>query len=162
MNSVGTSSFFGFEGLRIIVPGILGLGLAQAVLDTVAPALYETSGLRETSTAVAFSLALGIFLYFVDLPSRSPVAAQADPSRTFQEIINYEGKPYLTKNHYYIAFDTVLPVALRERSSYFTAIFRIGFEAILLTSTAALVVFLLRDMCRVIQMSRFVFPCFFG
>lgn len=93
--------------------------------------------LRDLPTAAGGTLAAGLFLYFVDLPSFTPLY---DRQPAIEYVLN-EGSQTLARterlNRYFIIFDTKLPPQLRDRSAYFTAMYRIGFEIVLLLEIAA-------------------------
>ena len=142
MNGFPGPSFFSYEGLRILISGLFAYGLIRAA----APAFLADDALVEladASTVAVIALASGLMLYFVDLPSFTPLVKTQPAMARIRDIGRAANLgPYVAENRFYIAFDTLFPPTLRDRGSYFLEIYRIGFEAILLTSVGATVLWL--------------------
>lgn len=141
--NVGSTPFFAYEGLRILIPGSLAYGLLLASI----PVVEGLETIRDGGTGVVITLSIGFFLYFVDLPAFGPLYRNQEGLQFFESLGAPAGLDhYEIRNRYFIAFDTLLPPALRDRSSYFLEIYRIGFESILLLVVGGIAFWLRSDV----------------
>jgi len=138
MGEISSSSFEFYEGLRVLVPGGLVVGLYAAVAETFGLGGSVTIG--SALVAVLATLAAGFVLLFLDLPARAAVFQYGAPEphlRSWADVKPPEGASYL--NVYYEILDVEVPPGIRNRIHYLGAIYRIGFESVYLAAAAVLV-----------------------
>ena len=77
MNEVSSSSFEFYEGLRVLVPGSLAVGLFAAATRTFG--VGDAITFEDAVIAVVATLAIGFVLLFVDVPARAAVFCVRGP-----------------------------------------------------------------------------------
>lgn len=139
LSEVGPGSFAEYEGIRVVIPGLLTYGVAVATFRTVAPS-EKASLLENPLTGIVATLAIGLLLYFLDVPARSAAYAKNQPTdylnEKFPEIHSGE---LLTA--YLLLLNTRMPSNTRNRALYMGSMFRIGVEMILALAIASSAVF---------------------
>lgn len=139
LSEVGPGSFDSYEGIRIVIPGLLAYGVAVATFRTVAPS-ENTALLENPITGIVAALAIGLLLYFLDIPARAASYAKNQPTDYLNE--QYPDKPrneLLTA--YFLLLNTRMPANTRNRALYMGSMFRIGMEMILILAAASSAVF---------------------
>ncbi len=134
---VDATSFEFYEGIRILVPGALAVGIADGVARTVST---DGHGLGlGTVQAVVAALAAGLVFYFVDAPSKAAVMAPLQPTSHLAqwELQTKPGTGLL--NNYFVMLDVLIPAGIKARALYMGSMFRIGYEAIYMLAFASVV-----------------------
>jgi predicted permease len=135
VGGVRPESFDFYEGIRIVIPGGFAAGLLLAsfgTVDFVAGLAIASSGFA----LVGLVLALGLVLYFLDLPYKSAVYSSHQPTELLAAW--YKKPEREVVSLYFHLLDTELPSLIRSRALYMGSIFRIGFETVLLVALAQL------------------------
>jgi hypothetical protein len=139
VTEINSSSFEFYEGLRVLLPGGMVVGLYSAAAVTFGGA---DAHLRpDAFTALALAFLTGLFLLFLDVPAGAAVFSYLSPVSfldSWEGIRPFEGASTLTA--YYEVLDTEVPAAIRSRTYYLGAIYRIGFEALYFSAAALWVV----------------------
>lgn len=145
VGEIGATSFDAYEGIRIVIPGAVAVGVAGAVERTLHAGPAVIGG--DTGLTILLALAVGLVLYYLDLPSRSAGYLQRDqPS---QELTRRYGRsharpdglrPLDVLNRYFLLFDTEMPTTIRNRSLYMGSMYRIAFEALVASTLASSIV----------------------
>ncbi len=127
---VDAASFEFYEGIRILIPGAISLGLTEGVVRTVST---DGSGLG-LGTFVSFvaALLIGLVFYFVDAPAKAAVALPLRPTDILFSwgVAPREGTN--TVNNYFVMLDDDVPAPVRARALYMGSMYRIGFETVYL------------------------------
>jgi hypothetical protein len=127
---IDASSFEFYEGIRILVPGAITLGLAEGVVRTVSS---DGAGLGlSTFESFVASLLIGLVFYFVDAPAKAAVAVPLRPTDTLFSWNVTPRKGTNTVNNYFVMLDQDIPGPIRARALYMGSMYRIGFEAVYL------------------------------
>jgi hypothetical protein len=136
LNQVSSSSFEFYEGLRVLVPGSLAVGLFAAAARTFG--LGDAITFEDAVIGVVATLAIGFVLLFVDVPARAAVFAHDAPAQFMRSWADLEPLPPGSNhlNVYYELLDAEFPPVLRDRINYLGVIFRIGFEMVYLAALA--------------------------
>lgn len=139
VGEVSPSSFDSYEGIRIVIPGLVGFGTGVAAFSTVAP--DEGLGLVENAfVGLVAALVIGLFLYYWDMPARSAAYNENQPTDYLEEQ-HPEVKSYELLTAYLLLLNTKMPSNTRNRSLYMGSMYRIGVEMILSLGIAVYVVF---------------------
>ena len=136
--SVNSGAFEFYEGLRILIPGSFVLAIYVAVGNTFG--FVSGGGGIDVLPGLVGALFAGLFLFFVDVPSRAAVFAFESPERVLR---GWGRRPPPGGNHlnvYYEILDTIFPTGIRSRTYYLGVIYRIGFESIYLLALPAVAV----------------------
>lgn len=134
-DGIDAASFDSYEGIRILIPGALALGLGEGMARTV-NADHSGLGLG-TFTSFIVALLIGLGFYFVDAPAKATVMQPLRPTDT---LFAWNVKPRAgttTVNLYFVMLDEKIPASIRNRSLYMGSMYRIGFEAIYLLIAAS-------------------------
>ncbi len=141
-------SFDLYEGIRIIIPGATAVGIGQGISSTISTG---DTLLVDSPLGVAFLVVVaGFLLRLVDLPSTSAVYRTGQPEDLIASWASESnrakrGNPPSTRvlrRHVFYLMDVELPPNIRSRSLYQGSIFRIGFEAILMSALSSIGVWL--------------------
>lgn len=130
-SEAGSATQFEFyEGIRILIPGALAVGLTTAVGRTfgvTAPSLTNN-----TLGGVVAAVLIGLVFYYVDAPAKATVFAKGLPTEHLKElgVKPVGGKSML--NMFFVLSDEVMPASIKNRALYMGSMYRIGFEAIYL------------------------------
>jgi hypothetical protein len=125
---LGASSFEFYEGIRILIPGAVCVGLYAGVVATFG--LAAPTPHQNIIGALVAALIVGLLLHFMDFPSRSAVYRSELPDAELEE---WELPPDLSRaNFYFVLLDTDIPSGIRNRALYMGSMFRIGYELIYL------------------------------
>ena len=119
LSDVGSQSFEFYEGIRIIIPGALIVGLVDALQWTLDP----KHGLSiDTATAVVAAIAFGLLAYFVDLPRQSAFFNRDLPSDLMRKyydehLANTESDDVQVdhRNAFFVIADELMPAPIRAR-----------------------------------------------
>lgn len=135
VGDVQPTSFEFYEGIRILVPGALVVGVYQAIVASFDIAAPQPKA--DALGAIVAALAVGLVLYFIDLPAKTAYALNDQPH---QELAEWDVQPppgtgYL--NLYFVLLDQQVPSGIRARALYMGSMYRIGYEAIHLLAFAA-------------------------
>jgi hypothetical protein len=139
LSEVGPGSFAEYEGIRIVIPGLLTYGIAVGTFQTVAPS--EKATIFESPVAgIVASLTIGLLLYFLDVPARSAAFYKNQPTDYLKvEFPDIKSGELLTA--YLLLLNTRMPSNTRNRALYTGSMYRIGLEMILVAAMAISVVF---------------------
>ena len=135
VTSVNSGAFEFYEGLRILIPGSFVLAIYVAIGNTFG-FVSGAAGI-DVLPGLVGALFAGLFLFFVDVPSRAAVFAFESPERVLR---GWGHRPPPGGNHlnvYYEILDTIFPTGIRSRTYYLGVIYRIGFESIYLLALPA-------------------------
>jgi len=139
LSEVGPSSFDAYEGIRIVIPGLLTYGVVAATFCTLAPS-ERSSLLVNPLTGVVGALAIGLLLYFLDIPARAAAYSKNQPTdylkKQFPQISAGE-----LRTAYFLLLNTRMPANTRNRALYMGSMYRIGVEMILALAIATSGVF---------------------
>lgn len=138
---LNASGFDAYEGIRIVIPGAFALALYAAITATFGLDAPET--LDNALFGVVLSLAIGLLLYFIDLPGRAQIYLAAQPHKDLESWGVTAPSGMRMQNVYFVILDSVMPPGIRNRTLYFGSMFRIGFEVIYLAAASALAVLVL-------------------
>lgn len=139
LSEVGPGSFAEYEGIRIVIPGLITYGAAVATFRTVAPN-EEASLLENPLTSIVAALAIGLLLYFMDIPARSAAYNSNQPTDFLNdEFPSIRRGELLTA--YLLLLNTRMPSNTRNRALYMGSMYRIGTEMILAVAIASSTVF---------------------
>src|SRR5689334_9673491 len=101
------ASFEFYEGIRIIIPGALAVGLTDAIVRTAHPNGHGL-GLTTLPTLMA-TVVVGLLLYFVDLPAKTPYYRTDMPTDAMKEF----GKPRANiVSLFMVMLDTEVPAGI--------------------------------------------------
>lgn len=132
IGDIAAGSFDAYEGIRIAIPGALGVAAASEAYQTICMASSNPLT-GSAGVAIVAALILGLLFYFADIPAKSAAYEKDQPTRRLWEDYRTSG---LTRaefiNRYFILFDTDMPATIRNRSLYMGSMYRIGVEMILL------------------------------
>ncbi len=139
IGEVAPGSFDSYEGIRIVIPGLVTFATGVATFTTIAP--DEDLGLASDAfVGLVSALAIGLFLYFWDIPARSAAFNENQPTdyleREFPDV-----KPSEILTAYLLLLNTKMPSNTRNRSLYMGSMYRIGLEMILALGIATYLVF---------------------
>lgn len=139
---IDAASFEFYEGIRILIPGALTVGLAEGAARTLHA---DHSGLQlGTFNSFVAALLIGLVFYFVDAPAKAAVFVPLRPTDTlFSWRDARPRKGATTVNTYFVMLDEYIPGPIRARALYMGSMYRVGFEAIyllILASTAILTI----------------------
>jgi hypothetical protein len=139
IGEVAPGSFDSYEGIRIVIPGLVTFATGMATFTTIAP--DEDLGLASDAfVGLVSALAVGLFLYFWDVPARSAAFNENQPTdyleREFPDV-----KPSEILTAYLLLLNTKMPSNTRNRSLYMGSMYRIGLEMILALGIATYLVF---------------------
>ena len=139
ISEVSPSSFDSYEGIRIVIPGLVGFGVGLGAFATVAP--DQDLGIMENAfVGVVAALVLGLFFYYWDIPARSAAYNENQPTDYLEKEFPKE-KRFVVLTAYLLLLNTKMPSNTRNRSLYMGSMYRIGVEMILSLGIAAYVVF---------------------
>lgn len=141
----GTTSFDFYEGIRILIPGAVAVGLTESILNSV-PTFADFSLLPGVLGGVLLSLSAGLVLYFLDVPIKSAFYNYRQPTDLLAkrtQRVEREVRP-----GFFLIFDTEMPPIIRARALYMGSMFRIGFEGILLLGIAQYGIWIYSAVCR--------------
>jgi hypothetical protein len=127
---IDAASFEFYEGIRILIPGAITLGLAEGVTRTLS-ADGDGLGLG-TFASFVVALLVGLIFYFVDAPAKAAVVRPLRPTDT---LFSWKVRPRsgtTTVNNYFVMLDEDIPGPIRARALYMGSMYRIGFEAVYL------------------------------
>lgn len=128
------ASFEFYEGIRIIIPGALTVGLADAVVRTAHPDGHGL-GLTALPTVVA-AIVVGLLLYFVDVPTKTPYFRADQPTATLAQFGTPKGGLKIG-NLFWVILDREMPPGIKARALYMGSIYRIGYETVCLLALAS-------------------------
>ncbi len=135
---VDATSFEFYEGIRIILPGALTVGLADAVVRT---ASADGAGLGlDALPAVVAAILIGLAFHFIDAPAKATAYRTGLPTEALADF----GEPRVGKsvaNSYFVILDDDMPPGIKARALYMGSMYRIGYEAtflLIVTSTVVL------------------------
>src|SRR6266496_2231217 len=137
-DGLDAASFEFYEGIQIILPGALALGLVYVTFRS-----FTSTGAGidlNAASAVFAALLLGLLFYFVDAPAKAAVFQPLQPTDL---LISWGKRPregVSTLNAYFVMLDTVIPAPIRARALYMGSMYRIGFEAVYMLLTWGLVI----------------------
>jgi len=128
------ASFEFYEGIRIIIPGAIAVGLTDAVVRTAHPS-GDGLGLTALPTVVA-TVVVGLLFYFVDLPAKTPYYRTDMPTGAMADFGRPKSKAHIV-SLFLVFLDTEVPAGIKARALYMGSIYRIGYEAICLLALAS-------------------------
>jgi hypothetical protein len=135
----GASSFDSYEGIRIVIPGVIVFTAGYSTYLVIAPGNSDSLS-ADTLLSVVASLVVGLILYFWDLPARSAAFAELQPTNYLEEKFP-DFKPGVLLTAYLLILNTKMPANIRNRSLYMGSMYRIGLEMILALSLSSYIVF---------------------
>jgi hypothetical protein len=139
LSEVGPGSFAEYEGIRIVIPGLLTYGAVVAAFRTVAPS-EKASLLDNPLTGIVAALTIGLLLYFLDIPARSAGYSKNQPTDYLNDKYpSIRSGELLTA--YLLLLNTRMPSNTRNRALYMGSMYRIGVEMILALAFASSAVF---------------------
>lgn len=139
LSEVGPGSFDAYEGIRIVIPGLLTYGIASVAFRTVAPSEKATL-LENPLTGIVAALAIGLLLYYLDVPARAASYSANQPTDYLKE--QYPDiQPGELLTAYLLLLNTRMPSNTRNRALYMGSMYRIGVEMVLTLAIASSVVF---------------------
>jgi hypothetical protein len=141
ISEVGTQSFDFYEGIRIFIPATVAVAAAEALYRTLTGGGSSTLLTENVALAVVAVLFAGLFLYFLDIPTKFIAYRSAQPTEELERLAGTAGNVRAV-NAYFVLLDTVMPAQIRARSLYMGSIFRIGVEVILTLATCSFGIFL--------------------
>lgn len=136
---VDATSFEFYEGIRILVPGLIGVGVGDAVVQTIT-ASSTGLGLGALQSVVA-ALLLGLAYYFVDAPAKAAVIVPLRPTGHIHSWGSRTRPGTTLLNVYFVILDVSMPSGIKARALYMGSIYRIGFEIIYMLVVAVALVF---------------------
>ena len=136
---VAPGSFDSYEGIRIVIPGLITFAAALATFKTVAPG-QKIDFLDDPFIGLVAALVVGLILYFWDIPARAASYLDNQPT-DFLEKEYPHVNPSELLTAYLLALNTKMPANTRNRSLYMGSMYRIGIEMILALGLASAVVF---------------------
>lgn len=134
-DSSGATQFEFYEGIRIVLPGALAVGLANEISSTF------KLGLRLENNPVggiAAAILIGLIFYYVDAPAKATVYSQNLPTEHLKDLGITTPSGYRLVNLYFVLHDEVVPKGIRARGLYMGSMYRIGLEGIYLLMSSAL------------------------
>ena len=135
VGEVNSSAFEFYEGLRVLIPGGLAVGLYSAIQTTFGTPTADISS--NAIAALVVSLFIGLFLLFLDLPSGAAVFSYDAPVALLESWKDLKPAGRATHlNVYYEILDAEVPTGIRNRTHYLGAIYRIGFESVYFSATS--------------------------
>lgn len=139
VGEVGPSSFDAYEGIRIVIPGLIVYAAGLGAFRTLAPG-QDIGVLADPLVGLVGSLVLGLLLYYWDLPARAAAFNEKQPTEYLEERYpKINPSELLTK--YLLVLNDDMPANIRNRSLYMGSMYRIGLEMILGLGMASIVVF---------------------
>lgn len=135
----GASSFVSYEGIRIVIPGIVVSAAGFYAYTTIVPG-EGSSTTPDTLLSVVSTLVVGLFLHFWDIPAKSAVFAENQPTDYLEGQFPNKTKAELL-TAYFAILNTKMEPATKNRALYQGSMFRIGMESILGLALASGVVF---------------------
>lgn len=139
ISEVSPSSFDSYEGIRIVIPGLVGFGVGLGAFATVAPS-QDLGIMNNALVGVVAALVLGLFFYYWDIPARSAAYNENQPTDYLEKQFPTV-KPFVLLTAYLLLLNTRMPSNTRNRSLYMGSMYRIGVEMILSLGVAVYVVF---------------------
>jgi len=148
------SGFGLYETLRILVPGGLAAAAVSLVLRLAAgegPLLADgrfasTINALQGASFLLVAVSLGFLLYLVDLPTRARIYTNGDPqnhiplpSNKLRDMIDGSSLARRSLSLYFLLSDAHLPTELHRRIYFFGGIYRIFFDARLITGAGVIV-----------------------
>src|SRR6266545_2151956 len=121
MADVSAGSFEFYEGIRILVPGGVAVGLITAIGNT-----FGVSGLNLAESiagALAIALLLGFLAYYVDAPAKAAVFSPDQPTSTLAAWGVEPPSGMRLLNVYFVLLDEVMPAPIRARALYMGSIY---------------------------------------
>src|ERR1017187_257579 len=125
--SSGVTQFEFYEGIRIVLPGALTVGLANEVSRTFHLGFRLES---DPLGGIAAAILIGLIFYYIDAPAKATVYYQNLPTDLFGKPENTVRRNYKMENLYFVLHDEVVPRSIRARGLYMGSMYRIGLEAI--------------------------------
>lgn len=139
IGEVAPGSFDSYEGIRIVIPGLVTFATGLVTFATIAPA--EDLGLASDAfVGLVAALATGLFLYFWDVPARSAAFNENQPTDHLEQQYPHV-RPSEILTAYLLLLNTKMPSNTRNRSLYMGSMYRIGLEMILGLGLATALVF---------------------
>lgn len=139
LGEIGASSFDSYEGIRIVIPGLVTFAAASAAFMTVVPeqggAIFDNPVL-----SLIAALTIGLMLYYLDVPARAASYSEHQPTDYLEEKYPHVNPAELL-TAYLLALNTKMPANIRNRSLYMGSMYRIGLEMILALGLATATVF---------------------
>ncbi|MGH8775034.1 MAG: hypothetical protein ACRDWI_07625 [Jiangellaceae bacterium] len=138
IGEVAPGSFDGYEGIRIVIPGLIVFAAGIGTFKTLAPN-EELGLLDDPIVGLVGALVVGLFVYFWDIPARAASYGENQPTGYLEQKYPHVNPSELL-TAYLLALNTKMPSNTRNRSLYMGSMYRIGMEMILalgLASTAA-------------------------
>jgi hypothetical protein len=132
---VGPGSFDSYEGIRIVIPGLITFAAAAVTFKTIAPN-QSTAFLENTFLSLVGALAVGLILYFWDIPSRAASYSEYQPTDFLKGQYPHVNQAELL-TAYLLALNAKMPANIRNRALYMGSMYRIGIEMILALSSAS-------------------------
>lgn len=138
LSEVTPGSFDSYEGIRILIPGLIAFAAGLTTFMTIAPG-QDTSAAQDPLVAVVGSITMGLFLYFWDIPARAAAFSEQQPTNYLEkQYPNVPGYELLTI--YFLILNGKMPSNTRNRALYMGSMYRIGTEMILFLGGAASIV----------------------
>jgi uncharacterized membrane protein YeaQ/YmgE (transglycosylase-associated protein family) len=139
IGEVAPGSFDSYEGIRIVIPGLIVFAACIGTFKTLAPG-EELGLLDDPIVGLVGALVLGLFLYFWDIPARAASYGENQPTDYL------EGKyPHVNPSElltaYLLALNTKMPINTRSRSLYMGSMYRIGMEMVVALGLASTLAF---------------------
>lgn len=123
----GATQFEFYEGIRIILPGALTVGLANEVSRTFHLGIHLENN---PVGGIAAAILIGLIFYFIDAPAKAAVYYQNLPTEHLKDLGITAPAGYRLENLYFVLHDEVIPKSIRARGLYMGSMYRIGLEAI--------------------------------
>lgn len=115
-SGISAASFDFYEGIRILLPGALAVGLFAGATST-----FEQPGLvlsDNTFGAVIAVIIVGLLFYFVDVPAKAAAYFVNLPTDHLERWGATTRDDQSLLNVYFVMFDEDLPAGIRARALY--------------------------------------------
>jgi positive regulator of sigma E activity len=139
LGEIGASSFDSYEGIRIVIPGLVTFAAGSAAFMTIAPEQGEAIFDNPVLSLIA-ALTIGLMLYYLDVPARAASYTEHQPTDYLEKKYPHVNPSELL-TAYLLALNTKMPANIRNRSLYMGSMYRIGLEMILALALATATVF---------------------
>ncbi|MDM4141921.1 MULTISPECIES: hypothetical protein [Mycobacterium] len=136
---VSPGSFDAYEGIRIVIPGLVNYAIFVVTFKAIAPGV-KTEVLEGPFVGLVAALMTGLVLYFLDIPARAASYTESQPTNFLEEEYP-EISPSELLTAYLLLLNTRMPANTRNRALYMGSMFRIGLEMILGLAIATAAVF---------------------
>lgn len=139
VSEVQPTSFDSYEGIRIVIPGLILYAAGSAAFATISNR-WDLIAMQSPVLGLVSALSLGLLLYYCDVPAKSVGYYEGQPTDRLEA--KYPDRaPAQVLTAYLGLLNSEMPANIRNRSLYMGSMYRIGFEMVMSLGASAYTVF---------------------